>query len=510
MLGRFSMTSTIGGLSWQYRRELLLWIGALALTLFLTALVVMNRGTVLIVMIFLLFFAAILAYKREAAIPFMLYYLFLLGDLRRFRDLVYPHPGQDFLLLVSPIAAVLLGVPLFSKLRVHDQMSKAMLWLTILMVLEIFNPLQGGLTVGFGGAMYFLPPLLWFWIGREYGTPELLRMVLYRVILPLATAAAIFGLCQNFIGFPRYQELWFQANRDQFAILNLGGGIRSFGFSIAASEYGTLLEIGACAAVAAWFANRSPWILSFPFLLAAMIFSAGRGPIVKLIFALTFAWVARRPQNLNGTAVVRIGVLLLSGLVGLSVLGSRLASSTGDIGDAKSVSSAALAHQAQGFSDPLNEKKSTAGVHSQMLLGGFLEGFKMPIGRGLGSTTAFAYKFGGAGKDTEVDFGDTFISLGLPGGLLYLYVIYLAFRYAIDYVRAQRLSTALPILAILAGGVGVWLEVAQYSSAVLYMFLIGCLTYPKTKQRVKDGGNGERIPGTRRPVGSGLRSAQYR
>ena len=481
------MTNPAGRFFWRYRSELILWTGALTLTLFLTALVVLSMGTILIVMIFLLFYCATLAYKREAAIPFMLYYLFLLGDLRRFRDLVYPHPGQDFLLLVSPIAAALLGVPLFSKLRVHDRMSKAMLWLTILMVLQIFNPLQGGLTVGFGGAMFYLTPVLWFWIGREYGTPERVRMVLYRVVLPLAAAAAIFGLCQNFIGFPRYQELWFQANREQFAILNLGGGIRSFGFSIAASEYETLLEIGACAAVAAWFANRSAWIVSFPFLLTAMVFSAGRGPIVKLIFALTFAWVARRPQNLNGTAVVRIGVLLAVGLVGLSLLGSRLALSTGDIGHAKTASSAALAHQAEGFSDPLNERKSTAGVHSQMLLGGLLEGVRMPIGRGLGSTTVFAYKFGGAGKDTEVDFGDMFISLGLPGGLLYLYVMYLAFRYAIDYVRGQRLSTALPVLAILAGGVGTWLEVAQYSSAVLYMFLMGCLVYPKAKQPEKVG-----------------------
>ena len=39
--------------------------------------------------------------------------------------------------------------------------------LGLIYVLEIFNPLQGGVTVGLSGALFMLVPVAWFYFGQD-------------------------------------------------------------------------------------------------------------------------------------------------------------------------------------------------------------------------------------------------------------------------------------------------------------------------------------------------------
>jgi hypothetical protein len=446
-----------------------------------------------------------IAYSKVGAMMITLSYLFFMGDIRRIRDVVLPHPAFDPLILIPAASALVLGLPVLMNVRVRDPLSKAMLCLTALMAIQILNPSQGGIAVGLGGALFYLVPVLWFWIGRAFGTPSVLEACLYRIVLPISVLAAVMGLYQNFVGFLPYQQLWIDANRKTFTILNLAGGTRSFGFSGAPSEYMTLLQIGAATSIGAWLGGRRLWLLAFPVLFAAMVMSSGRGVVIRLVFAMAFIWVARRTKSFGVGATIRLGFFLILGLSAMTFIAGRFAPTTGDYSTAKTANAAALAHETQGLADPLNPKSSTAALHSSIALGGILEGLKYPIGHGLGSTTAAAIKLGsGYAQDTEVDITDMFICLGLVGGILYLFIVVTTVNYSLVLVRTSKV-VGLPVLAILSGGLSVWLLVSQYSSSALYMFLVGCLahmynTSRSTADRAVQRLEPRRLISTRLPV----------
>jgi hypothetical protein len=114
-----------------------------------------------------------------------------------------------------------------------------------------------------------------------------------------------------------------------------------------------------------------------------------------------------------------------------------------------------------------------------MFWSGILQGVYYPIGHGLGSTTAAAAKFGGDPTEgsSEVDFSDMFISLGLIGGLTYIFVVGHTMHKALEYLRTVKRSISLPVMAILTSTLGSWLIGGQYSTSSLLFFLIGALTY---------------------------------
>jgi hypothetical protein len=447
-------------------------------------------GTQLVVALIAISFIVLLIKSRIAAIVAVFYYVVLLGDLRRIRDLIFPHPPLDLMILIPLIIAALLALPLLLKVRLHDPLSKAMFWLLIFMVIEVFNPLQGGITVGFGGALFYITPVLFFWIGREYGSPAVVEMIIYRVLLPLSLAAAVLGLCQNFYGFTPWEQAWIDLNRSTFTILSLGGsnGVRSFGFLVSPAEYMTLLMMGAAAATGAAFGRNKVWAFSLPFFVTALVLAGGRGAIVKLLFALAMLFAVRRSGRLGVGGLLRTLIFMIVGMGLVMMIASRFVSS-GNSSGPQSANQAAIARQAAGLSNPLGEHTSTAGLHAQYVLMGIVAGFKMPIGYGLGMATAAAGKFGAGSMFTEVDLSDLFISLGCFGGILYLYTFFQVLKTAVGYLSKVPKEISLPMLGTLLCGIGSWLESGQYSTCDIWLFLIGALTYS-----IRAARNSERSP----------------
>ena len=66
--------------------------------------------------------------------------------------------------------------------------------------------------------------------------------------------------------------------------------------------------------------------------------------------------------------------------------------------------------------------------HWESILDGFVEGATNPAGQGTGATSIATNLTDTANKDRENDLSDTFVSLGLVGGLLYVAIIILLFR----------------------------------------------------------------------------------
>ncbi len=132
-----------------------------------------------------------------------------------------------------------------------------------------------------------------------------------------------------------------------------------------------------------------------------------------------------------------------------------------------------IQHQTEGFQNIGDEHKSTAIGHLQAIPAGIARSLKTPFGRGLGSTTNAAGKFGGQGDNTEIDFSDAFLSMGIVGGCLYLVIIGNVLSSAIRHWRRARSVTVFVVLALLLVMFGRWLSGGQYSTAALCWFCIG-------------------------------------
>jgi hypothetical protein len=414
---------------------------------------------------------------KPFAIRLTLIYLFLLGDIRRIIGWLVGFAPLDPMLLVGPAISALLVLPLLLRLRLTDGLSKAVFALMTIMALEIVNPRQGPIAVGVSGAIFYLVPLLWFWLGRRYGADSLLHALIYRVVIPMGVLAALLGLAQTYIGFLPWEKAWITAVAANYQALNLGNGfIRSFGFSVNSVEFIDLLLVSSTCTVAAFFSGKRSYGLLLPLLLVALFLASSRTAIIRLLFAMAASWALSSKGGKGWTLRLIIALAVGVGVLAFSL--SHVSTESGKAGQSSAASSSAQ-HQLQGLEHPLDSKYSTAGLHVQMFVGGIVRGFKYPIGNGLGSTTLGAGKFGGdasASGSSEVDISDAYISLGVIGGTVYLCTILMVLRQAIRFGRSASKSLALPTIGILAALVGSWIALGQYAISPLVWFLIGVLS----------------------------------
>ena len=420
-------------------------------------------------------------------------YLLLLGDLRRLGDLVYGFPKTDLLILVPSLIAVFLATPILLRLTLDAPIVKAMLAFLCIMALEIVNPRQGGIGIGLSATLFWIVPTLWFWIGLRYGEPLLVNLLLFRVILPLACAAALLGYAQTFVGFLPWEQAWIDVVKVHFRALGLANGaIRAFGFSVNGEDFGHILAIGCVISSGAVFRGRRIFGLIFLLIFPMLILTSIRNVFVKLIFtmALQFAGNSARQAGGSRKSIMRlIGFLVLA-----SVIISFAASRVKDTGNAAhtSTTQAALSHEAGGLTH-VDAKHSTLGLHGFRLLRGFSSGFLSPIGYGLGSSTIGGGEASGSSssqtdKDnavgtSEFDIGDSFSALGFPGGFLYLYIVYLVLRMMWNICVGNSSEISISAAGVVLCGLFAWVSTpGGYSIPPLFWFIIGSAAMDQKRQ----------------------------
>jgi hypothetical protein len=463
------------------RREtelLWMWLGGGLLLIVLWGMLIADQVNLLCTVVIAIPLLLLAVYDKESAVLWTLVYLILLGDIRRIVAQIAAPWTFDPLLLIAPAVTMVLVVPLLGSLKLREPLSKAVLGLLVVMGLEVLNPKQGSLSIGLSGAFFYIIPVMWFWIGRSLGSAALVESIIFRVVLPLGIFAGIFGLCQSFIGFLPYQQAWIASVGRTYTSLYVGSSVRAFGFSVSAAEYATLVECSIALIAAAYFASRRVWTIALPILATALLLSGGRGLTIKLVVVLCTLWIVRKGR-LNATKLIGIAALGGLALLSLSLVAGHFAGSE-DLGQrGGSAAEDALMHQLGGLAHPFDKKYSSAGLHTNMIAMGFLEGFTSPLGHGLGSTTIAARKFSTDSDwgSSELDFSDMFISLGLAGGLLYLGVAVFGMHAAFKYFRETKLSVGIPVLAILLATLGGWLIDGQYSTCSLVFFILGSVVH---------------------------------
>jgi hypothetical protein len=402
-----------------------------------------------------------------------------MGDLRRMLVPVSGWSGTDPLLLIAPITTLLLfATALLSKrLALDSWIARAVAIFMGFMTLQIFNPVQGGLMVGIAGAMLYLVPMFWYWIGRAYATQQFIHLWFYRVMPALAVLAALVGLYQFAYGWLPYQLEWFRIA----GYSSLGPSedlLRSISIFPNLTEYIHFLGAVIVACVAALFRRDWRYAPLLLILFIALFLAGSRGPILKVVIVTSL--LATVQGRSISTWAPRLAVTLLLGGIFL-VWGL---SQAGEVSQRVGHDRASHVLNRQANLLPSEDGRGgTVAIHGNLFYLGLKWGFEQPLGRGIGSTTLAASKFGGQGGSTEKDLTDMFVSGGVIGGFLYLAIILLVATQAVRYWHTERSLIALAMLGILAFLGLSWLKPGQYVLTPLVWLTIGALdrfsTYPQ-------------------------------
>jgi hypothetical protein len=412
--------------------------------------------------------AACSFYSQRGAIAATMVLLTVLGDYRRYAGYFEGYPKNDPLLLIAPaIAVLLLGQALLRGRRTSGTLvSWLVLVLMTLMLIEMFNPAQGELQIGFAGALFYLVPLLWFWVARSFATLELARHFTW-VIIALGVAAMLLGLYQTYFGLLPFEQQWVEQIGYQSLYIS-DEVVRAIGFFNSSAEYQRYLLVVAVTLFALWSTTRSPLVVLLPLFLVSIFLSAARGPVVMVLMAMVVVWaisarnvMAWLPRLLVAALIGTGALLALLLYLHSSSLGGRVAP--------------LVERQVGGLLDPANQEKSTATGHLQMIEDGFIAGVVMPAGSGLGATTEAAQKYGARNQNAEVDFANLMISLGLLGGLLYLVIVMTVLLRGLKWWQIERQPYALVVLGSLVATLGGWLIGGEYSVAALIWFQVGLM-----------------------------------
>lgn len=414
-------------------------------------------------------FVSIAVVDVRTSIVAVLVYLILLGDIRKWLSAQFGGAGADVLLVLGGVFALIICANAFAKqqIKFNTAMSKWVLALMAVMVLQIFNPGQGSLMAGVVGAMFVLVPFMWYWVGRTYANEAFLEIVLFRVVVPLGVLAAAYGIYHALYGYLPHQQLWLEEN--WFAGLGSPDNPAPISFFSNNQEHGAFLTIGTVLCWAAFLKGRRTYILLLPVFFTALVLTGSRGPVVFSLLGMCTMWAAmgKDPR----TWVLRGGVAVLIGVTGLVWTLNQTASWELDDSVQQRIT-----RQTQELDISQRETGgySSIGTHTYLMLRGYTSVIQYPLGRGIGFTT-LANRYGSGGYSTETEFGDSFLGLGIPGGIAYHAVIFLVIIYTVRLWLKTRSFIALALVGLfastMAGAVGGQL----YAVSSIVIFCIGAL-----------------------------------
>jgi len=161
---------------------------------------------------------------------------------------------------------------------------------------------------------------------------------------------------------------------------------------------------------------------------------------------------------------------------------------------AQHTSNSRLQYQLSGFGDT-GGSRSTLSLHWTRFTSGIRQGLTDPFGAGSGAVNrASAVLSGGSGSDgpeknTEIDLSNTILALGLIGGLVYLGLMFVAFREALRNFQASRDAVSLALLGVMISALGGWMSGGHYSTAPFVWLTLGVVAASSATRGEEAGGS---------------------
>ena len=460
--------SSRGGQSWG--TVLLATVGALAISLV--------AGTHVVFALIAIPLVIAMAWSNPTLlITIMPVWMVFLGFVRRFT----PGGGNvafsgDPVLIIGPVALIVLMFVSFNGKNSPplSPLARVVLAFNVVAIFEVANPKQGGLMAGVGGLLFVFVPTLGFWIGRRYGTAEVLWRVVWNVAV-LSLIAAAYGLYQQFSHFPSWDVTWIESKG--YTALNLGSGIiRAFSTFSSAQEYAVFLSVGLIVwTVLAVRSVRIPLplhLVAMAVVAAALFYESQRTSI--FISALAIGVIAAARLRMRPITVAICGVIAVGVLVGFAgVIGGGGGGSSALQGP-DSTATILANHQLSGITDPTGSGSSLPG-HIKATRVGMFSAFKNPFGYGSGSTNLASSRYSTTSKatGTEFDPGNMAIAFGIFGLIIYAMMLWRLTEMGYRLAALRRDPLGLVVLGVIMATLLQWTNGNLYSVCWLLWFVVG-------------------------------------
>ena len=352
------------------------------------------------------------------------------GFLRRAQYILVPYSQTEPIHLLVPIATLsALLIVLFRYKLETIRLTPLAGWVTALAAIcfvQIFNPLQGSLFIGFSGALFYLVPMAWFYFGqtvKEDFVPTLMRVI---VVLGLITS--LHGVYQLIFGYPYFEQYWIE-NTDQYnsiAVYNVQRALATFNNS---EEWGRYIQIGCTIALGLGMcrqegSKRILWFAAAALLFMMIAFTGQRTSIFGLLLSAAVLFLTGAKSV--SSAMARL-TLMLAPVVLLVAFSNPMSDDAGYELDESDRVGTMLTHTTKGTVNPTGEGSLEARIDTwtRVVTHDLLSN---PIGTGLGSTTLSATR---ENADNSVPIDNHFFSLalsaGVPAALILILILARAF-----------------------------------------------------------------------------------
>jgi hypothetical protein len=186
-------------------------------------------------------------------------------------------------------------------------------------ILQVANPAQKGLmgwlVIGMRSVVFDLSILaVCFYAIR---TANDIKFYI-KFFLAIAFLAGLYGLYQEHVGFPGFDETWVRADDDRFKLIYISGKLRVWSFLMGVSAYGVVMAYFSLMAIVLSLAKMSLWkrlllLFAAGVMLVGMGYSGTRTAYV--MFPIGFAFYALLTINKRSTIIASV-----IGLFGLLVI----------------------------------------------------------------------------------------------------------------------------------------------------------------------------------------------
>jgi hypothetical protein len=430
------------------RKLTLLWLGPIQAASFFTVWAISAGGQTLrawILTALLWLMTLPLFVSLEGTLVAMMLFEPFRGLLRRAQYLMVEYTAQDPIHLLTPIVTLMAMAALIRKERLNIFRATPLAGLAsllgLLFLLEIFNPLQGGLFVGLSGALFMLVPLAWFYFGQAAGE-KFIRLALNLIVF-LGILASLHGLYQMIFGYPAFEQYWID-NTDLYSSIAVGHVRRALATFSSAEEWGRYLELGAIIAFgfvagAKSLAARFGWLVCGLASTGAILLSGQRSAIFGLLLGVG-TLVLLGTRSLGG-AVARLAIILLP----VVLVAAFVKAPTEDevwSKDKDETVSTLLSHTQRGTLKPADEDSLQIRFETWTQLVTQVIPSR-PLGAGLGAGSLGEARFAGADELPPIDNSILVMAIacGIPGALLFVWILSRATWLSLSMARRARGDT---------------------------------------------------------------------
>jgi hypothetical protein len=422
------------------------------------------------------------------------------GLVRRAQFLVVDYSQFDPIHLLTPVVTMLALGRLLQSHRFQlfrgSPLAGPVSILAAIFILQIFNPLQGGIFVGLSGALLILVPVAWFYFGQAV-SERFIRNA-FKLIVVSGMIASLYGIYQLVYGYPQFEQYWLD-HVEFYNAVAVGHVTRSIATFTSAEEWGRYTVMGALiafgfGAVATRRLQRLAWFVCGTGLSVVLLLTGQRTAIFGLILGF-MVLVLLGARNIQGMAA-RLIILLTPMLLVAVLAKPPSADDMWSKGDTETVGTL-LSHTERGTLQPAGEESLYVRLKIWQHLATNVIPYR-PLGAGLGAGSLSALKFS---DGPQLPNSDNFVlvlavACGIPGALLFVWILSRATLFALRASRRRppsighgaisRIAGALMPMFVLNSIFGLTFSI--YAVAPIAWLLIGWISAEEGRARVTEPG----------------------